>query len=100
MPTLSINLIHNIGQQSAINRVRKFADEAPIKLAPQLTGFRIIWNNNVAEFKFSYLSISISGNLLISQNDINISSNIPLVLLPLTGQIEKAVKKYALDILK
>lgn len=100
MPKISIDIPHKLSKNDARNRINKFASTELSKSDLGLSELNVKWHDKGANFSFKITAVGIKGDLLVEQNFVNITSNIPFIFFPLKGQIEKIIRDHAATILK
>ena len=52
MPSIEMSIPHTIGQEEALNRIKKLLDNVQTRFSGQLKDVQQDWNNNEGSFSF------------------------------------------------
>ncbi|WP_158799421.1 polyhydroxyalkanoic acid system family protein [Pedobacter sp. L105] len=100
MRLVEIKLNHELGQKSALERIKMFFSSVPKKYQTEISGFESAWTGSNGNFKFKIAKTEISGNLTVENNLVIITSKIPFAFILFKAKIEKIVTDNGLELLK
>ena len=100
MAGITISIDHKVGQNEALNKIKKILDGASKQFSGEISDLRVVWNGPASDFSFKVANVLINGNLAVYNDSIAITSKIPFAFLLFKGQIEKIVRQHADGILK
>ena len=99
MSKLNIDIPHKQTQEEALARVKGLLREAKGKLGDKVTDLKEDWNGNRGSFSFAVGGQNISGTIEVTADLIKVEGNLPWALSLFKGQIEKAIKEHAKDVM-
>lgn len=99
MSKIHIDIPHNQTQEQAEARVKSMLKEAKSKLGDKVTNLKEDWSGNKCSFSFSVSGQNISGTINVTPTYISVEGNLPWALSLFKGQIEKAIKEHAKDVM-
>jgi hypothetical protein len=99
MPNIEMSIPHSIGQEEALNRIKKLIGNVQDKFAGQVKDVQEDWNGNEGSFSFSVMSMPISGKLTVNNNDVALDGKLPLAASMFQGKIKEIIMDEAKKVL-
>ena len=99
MSKINIDIPHKGTQEEATAKVKTLLAEAKGKLGDKVTNLKEDWAGNTCSFGFTVSGQSISGTIEVTAADIKVEAGLPWALSLFKGQIEKAIKEHAKDVM-
>jgi len=92
MPSFSVSVPHDLGQDAARKRVEQFLDSVQRDYAAQVSDVNGEWSENRLAFRFATSGLKISGSLVVEQESVEVSGPLPLVAALFRGTIENQIR--------
>ena len=99
MPGMSIVVPHALTQDEALGRIRKLLGEVKSDYGDKVTDLSETWSGNRADFAFKAMGMGVSGNLVVTSNQVELKGNLPFAALPFKGRIEETIRTRANQLL-
>jgi hypothetical protein len=99
MPKISLSVPHQLGQETAKNRIAGLLADSRERFAGQISQVSENWNGYVDAISFQALGFSVTGKLDVQPNEVLIELNLPLAAYPLKGRVEKEILAHARELL-
>jgi len=93
MPSFSIEVPHNLGQQAAKERLEGFLKQIEEKYKGQIGEVDGGWDGYTLNYAFSTFGIAIKGKLTIEEDKVVLDGEIPLSAMMFKGKITGGVKE-------
>jgi hypothetical protein len=100
MSKLNVSVPHGLGREEATNRVKAFIAQAKEQFGDKMSGFKEEWAGNDCEFTASGSGVSVSGQLKVSEDKVEITSKLPMAAMFFKGKLETALTDGLTAILK
>jgi len=100
MPSLQVEINHQLTKDQAKERLKKFVNEIFNKYKHDISELKINWVDDKNEFSFLKAGMKISGSLTIHPNLIIVKSQIPFAFYFMKSQIIKIIKQYGIEVLR
>lgn len=92
MPKVVSKIEHELGQQEAIQRLKKACE-----WAHGVSDLKETWSENVMEFSASIQGIRIDGNVEVAKNSVKFTGKIPVIALPFKSWIPNILRNALKD---
>jgi len=92
MPSYSVSVPHNLGQEPARARVERFLDSVQRDYAAHVSNVSGEWSNNRLDFRFLASGLNVSGTLVVGEQLVEVSGPLPLAAMLFRGQIERTIR--------
>jgi hypothetical protein len=92
MPSLSVGISHNLGQEAAIERLKEHFTDAKQRFGQQVTDLAEQWNGNVFSFGFTTYGFRIEGTVTSAESEVTVDARLPLVAVPFKNTIEQQIR--------
>ena len=93
MPALKMNFPHQLGRQTAQDRLHTLLAKVKHRYGDQVSNLRESWSDNVLDFGFSTYGFGIQGNVTVEENEVRIDGQIPFAAMMFKGKIEQALRE-------
>ena len=100
MPKMNVKVPHSLGEEIALERVKSLLSNMKQEYGNQIQNLQESWNENAGKFSFSAMGFSISGELKVASNQVELNGKLPLAALPFKGSIEKSIRQKANELLR
>lgn len=98
---MHIKLPHNLKTEgAAIVRAKQALNEMRKQLPPNASINKEEWSDNALAFDVTADKINITGMLVVTDTDYDLTAKLPLMLRMFEGRIEKAIKEQTTQMLK
>ena len=99
MPKISLSVSHQLGQETAKNRIAGLIADSRDRFAGQVSQVSETWNGYVDAISFQALGFSVTGKIDVQAAQVLIELNLPLAAYPLKVRIEKELLTHARELL-
>ena len=99
MPNIEMSIPHSIGQEEALNRIKKLLDNVQTQFSGQLKDVQQDWKNNEGSFSFSVMNMPVSGKLTVNNGDVALDGKLPLAASLFQGKIKEVIMEEAKKVL-
>ena len=92
MAKFNVAVPHGAPRQTAVTKLRSFADQIRDSAAIEVTGVQETWDEDGnLDFSFKAMGMSISGKMTVCEENVTVSGTIPFAALPFRGVIESQI---------
>ena len=92
MPSFNVSVPHSLGQESALARVRNFAESVERDYADQVSQMQSAWSGNQLNFNFLASGKPISGVLTVEDASVSVTGPLPFIAILFRGRIEQSIR--------
>ena len=92
MPALKMNFPHQLGSQTAQERLQTLLAKVKHRYGEQVSNLRESWSDNVLDFGFSTYGFGIQGKMTVEENEVRLDGQIPFAAMMFKGKIEQALR--------
>lgn len=92
MPSLSIQVPHALPVAEAVQRLQGFLEEVRRDHGDRVSNVRGDWQDNTLKFGFTAMGMQIAGDLVVHDNSVDVSGNLPFAASLFRGQIEQTIR--------
>ena len=91
MPGFGSEVGHQLGQETAIERLKTFLDRVRELYKEQVSKLGGDWDANVLKFSLTTYGFTIDGVLTVEENLVTLSGNLPFAAIAFRGKIESSI---------
>jgi hypothetical protein len=95
MPKSTVTIDHSLGKDEALNRLKGMLTQVKQNYGSQVSDLEENWTDNGGNFSFKAMGMKISGDLLVSDNRVDIDAEFPWAAKPFQGTIETTIRERA-----
>ncbi len=100
MPLLSVTMPHSLGKEEATRRLKLKHDEIKEKHTYTISDLKENWTSpHSMDFAFKVLGFSLTGGVKSTDDNVNISVDLPTIAMMMKGTIESEIKKELSQVL-
>lgn len=99
MARLDMAVSHRLTQDEAVARIKTLLGEVKKQFADKISDLREDWNGNNGKFSFSAMGFSVSGNLVVKPDKVELTGNLPFAASFFKGKIESTIRERAKTLL-
>jgi hypothetical protein len=99
MPALKMSLPHQLGRQTAQERLQTRLEKLLERYGNQVSNLRQSWADNVLNFGFTTYGFAVQGNVTVDDNEVRVDSQIPFAAMMFKGKIEQALREQITKVL-
>ena len=92
MPSLSVAVPHDLGQQEATDRLKSQFGNLKGRFGQDVSDVEEEWDGHVLRFGFTTYGIAIRGTVTSGESEVTVAADLPLVAMPLKGAIEGQIR--------
>ncbi len=94
MPSFNILVPHQTDRQTAIQRLRRFADIVRTQMVGQVSDVQEQWSEDgTLDFSFAAMGMKITGAMNTDDQNVALKGTLPFAALPFRGMIEKTIQE-------
>jgi hypothetical protein len=91
MPAFSTEVSHQLGQEQAVARLKRFLDQARDEYKEFVTHLDGDWTDNILTFSLHTYGFQIDGTLTVDDQAARLSGQLPLAASLFRGKIEQSI---------
>jgi len=95
VPKSTINVPHQLGKDEALNRIKDILVQAKAQYGDKITDLKETWTDDGGAFSFKAMGFRISGDLNVTEANVEIMGDYPFAALPFKGTIEATLRERA-----
>ena len=99
MPALKMTFPHQLGRQTAEERLQTRLEKLLDRYGDQVSNLRQSWTDNVLNFGFTTYGFTIQGNATVEENEVRLDAQIPFAAMMFKGKIEQALREQMTKVL-
>ena len=99
MPSLDIDIPHNLPQEEALSRIKNLLTDAKKNHGDKIDNLSEQWNGNTGEFSFKAKGFDISGTLTVKPSVVELRGKIPFAVSLFKGTITNMINSQASKLL-
>ncbi len=99
MPKLKISHGHELSRDEAAERLKRFIELAKAQYGSHVRDLVEEWSENTLSYSFRAMGFSTKGNLLVEENEVHITSDLPLAAIVFKGRIEETIRRQLASVL-
>lgn len=93
MPTIRVNVPHQLETPTAIDRLRLISDQIKSQYGGQISKLNEEWAEDQVVFAMTAAGITVEGTVVVMESIIQVESRVPLAALPFRSLIEAQIRK-------
>ncbi len=86
---------HTLSRADALQCSKEILEHLRRQHATSITSVVEVWTDYKSDFSFRYRNMSITGNIFVNENNIEISGRLPMAAMLFNGIIEDTIKREA-----
>ena len=91
MPSFNTEVLHELSQEQAIDRLKGFLDRVKEHYKDQVSRLEESWADNVLSFSMTTYGIKIDGSLTVEEERVAVAGSLPFIALPYKGRIQDSI---------
>ena len=99
MPSLKLSIPHKLGVDEARKRISHLVTDTKKHAAGMISDVQESWEGQHATFSFKVMGFTVSGNLEVAADKVDIEIVFPFAALPFKGKVESEITTRARDLL-
>jgi hypothetical protein len=92
MPSLSVQVPHQLPLAEAVTRLQSFLEEVRRDHADRVSNVQGEWLGETLKFGFTAMGMQIKGDLVVGDQDVKVSGNLPFAASLFRGTIESTIR--------
>jgi hypothetical protein len=92
MPKSTVSVNHSLGQERAIELLKRFLPRIRDKFQGQVSDLEESWTDNVLNFSFKTFGFKIEGKMDVAEDSVKLEQNLPLAAMMFKGKVEEAIR--------
>lgn len=92
MPSLSVQVPHQLPVAEAVTRLQNFLEEVRRDHADRVSNVQGEWQAEKLKFGFTAMGMQINGDLVVGDSDVRVSGNLPFAASLFRGTIESTIR--------
>ncbi len=99
MPGLSMETVHELGQEEATKRLKEKFHVVREQHGHKAADLVETWEGNVLSFAFKVMGMAVSGTVTVEDAAVKLDAKLPLAAMMFKGMIEREIRKELGDVL-
>lgn len=95
MPSLSMNIPHQLPKEEALNRIKGLLNTLKKEQADTITNVREEWKDDTGEFAFRAKGFDLSGLIQVTSSGVDINAKVPFAVSLFSGKIKSLIGEKA-----
>ena len=100
MPKTTVRVDHSLGKDEALQRLHGMMGQVKENYGNQISDLEENWNDNGGNFSFKAMGFRIGGDLMVTDNAVEIDVDFPWAAKMFQGTIETTIRERAERLLK
>ncbi len=93
MPAFRTQVVHTLGRDAAVERLKGFVGRVQKQFKDQVTRMESNWNENCLNFSMTSYGFELSGVLTVDEDSAHLEGKLPFPALAFRGKIEKSFQQ-------
>ena len=93
MPSYQVAVPHQLGRETARQRVEQFLEGVQRDYAAHISNVQGAWSGDELQFGFAAMGMPISGTLAVGESAVQVSGPLPLAAALFRGRIEQTIRE-------
>lgn len=89
---MSVQVPHQLPIAEAVTRLQNFLEEVRREHADRVSNVQGDWQGETLQFGFTAMSMKINGNLVVREEEVHVSGNLPFAASLFRGTIESTIR--------
>lgn len=99
MAKLNVDIQHNLSQEEALKRIKNLLPDLQKRFENDISDVSETWTENVGTFSFKAKKFPVSGTLTVTEKEVQLRGEIPLLLVARKKQIEETIQQKGKELL-
>lgn len=95
MPSLKMNIPHNLTPDEARSRIRNLLAKLKEEQKDKISGLKEEWNGHTGSFQFTAMGYHLSGVIRVQSSEIDLDAKIPFAVSLFKGKIKQIIMDKA-----
>lgn len=100
MPNLSLKIPNTLTQPLTLTRIKTFLPELATQNSDRISNQTESWSGSIGTFKFKISGFKVSGVVIVGDDNVLITGDLPFLASPFREQIESTIQQKAEAVLK
>ncbi len=100
MPSLTVQVPHQLGQADAQARLQNFFSSNQDAVNGKVTDLEQSWTGHILDYAFKTLGMKISGKLEVEPDSVKVVTQLPLAAMLVKGMIETQLRENLTKVLQ
>ena len=92
MPGFNTEVPHQLGKEPAKERLKGFLDNVRTQYKDQVSNLQESWEGDTLKYSFKTYGFTISGDLLVQEDVIQMTGKLPIAAMAFRGKIEQSIR--------
>jgi len=92
MPKFHVEVPHQLGQETAVERMKSFLERVRKRYEDQVKNLQIDWRENALDCSFRTYGFNIKGGVDVQPDKVDVSGDIPFAAAMFKGRIESSIR--------
>ncbi|MEX0614009.1 MAG: polyhydroxyalkanoic acid system family protein [Pirellulales bacterium] len=93
MPKFGVRVPHKLTPQEVRARLERFVEVLQQKFENQVSDLEQSWEGDTLRFRFKTYGIPLEGGIAVTEEDLNMSGDLPFSAMMFRGKIESAIRE-------
>lgn len=99
MAKLNMSVPHSLPKEEALTRIKSLFTNLKEQQKDVVSDVNENWSGDQGEFAFSAKGFDLSGNIMVTDNSIDIDADVPFAVSLFSGRIKSIIEERARDLL-
>lgn len=100
MPQFTMSVPHTEGKATTTERLKGYLQKVEEHYGGQVSNLQQTWTDNQLDFAFSTFGIKVDGKMVVEDDKVDVTCNLPLTAMMFKGKIESGLKEQLVKLLK
>jgi hypothetical protein len=100
MPSLTVQVAHQLGQAGAQAALQNFFTANESTVTQQVTDLEQSWHGNILDYAFKTMGMKVSGTLDVQPDSVKVVTQLPLAAMLVKGMIETQLREKLTKVLQ
>lgn len=92
MPKSTVSVNHSLGQERAVELLKRFLPRLRDKFQGQVSDLEEAWTDNILNFSFKTFGFKIEGKMDVAEDNVKLEQNLPLAAMMFKGKVEDSIR--------
>ncbi len=93
MPKFGVRVPHQLTKEEARARLERFVEMIEQKYADKVSDLQQSWEGDTLRFHFKTYGIALDGGIVVDDNELNMSGELPFAAMMFRGKIESEIRE-------
>jgi hypothetical protein len=99
MPNIKFTVAHHLSVEEASHRLKTAISDLKTQFGDRIQNLQESWNDNEGRYNFEVMGFRVSGGILVRDQSVDFSGNVPVAALPFKRKIESAAREHITTLL-